>query len=63
MVLMVLIVRFGSTSASALVSSGSGVPGAELVTLSPAAHIPTVEQPLQVTGAILGHLAASGDER
>jgi 3-oxoadipate enol-lactonase len=40
-----------------------GIPGAELITLSPAAHIPTVEQPLQVTGAILGHLDAAGDER
>jgi 3-oxoadipate enol-lactonase len=40
-----------------------GIPGAELVTLSPAAHIPTVEQPLQVSGAILGHLDAAGDER
>jgi 3-oxoadipate enol-lactonase len=40
-----------------------GIPGAELVALSPAAHIPTVEQPLQVTGAILGHLDAAGDER
>jgi 3-oxoadipate enol-lactonase len=40
-----------------------GIPGAELITLSPAAHIPTVEQPLQVSGAILGHLDAAGDER
>jgi 3-oxoadipate enol-lactonase len=39
------------------------IPGAELVTLSPAAHIPTVEQPRQVSGAILGHLDAAGDER
>lgn len=39
------------------------IPGAELITLSPAAHIPTVEQPLQVSGAILGHLDAAGDER
>ena len=41
----------------------AGIPGAELVTLSPAAHIPTVEAPLQVSGAILGHLDAAGDER
>jgi 3-oxoadipate enol-lactonase len=40
-----------------------GIPGAQLLTLSPAAHIPTVEQPVQVTGAILGHLDAAGDER
>jgi 3-oxoadipate enol-lactonase len=40
-----------------------GIPGAQLLTLSPAAHIPTVEQPLQVSGAILGHLDAAGDER
>jgi len=39
------------------------IPGAELVTLSPAAHIPTVEAPLEVTGAILGHLDAAGDQR
>jgi 3-oxoadipate enol-lactonase len=36
------------------------IPGARLVTLSPAAHIPTVEQPLQVAGAILDHLDAGG---
>jgi 3-oxoadipate enol-lactonase len=40
-----------------------GIPGAELITLSPAAHIPTVEAPLEVTGAILGHLDAAGDQR
>jgi 3-oxoadipate enol-lactonase len=40
-----------------------GISGAELVTLSPGAHILTVEQPLQVIGAILGHLDAAGDER
>jgi 3-oxoadipate enol-lactonase len=39
-----------------------GIPGAELLTLDPAAHIPTVEQPLQVTGALLGHLDAAGDQ-
>jgi 3-oxoadipate enol-lactonase len=39
------------------------IPGAQLITLSPGAHIPTVEQPLQVSGAILGHLDAAGDER
>lgn len=41
----------------------AGIPGAERITLSPAAHIPTVEQPLQVTGAVLGHLDAAGDEK
>jgi 3-oxoadipate enol-lactonase len=40
-----------------------GIPGAELLTLSPGAHIPTVERPLQVSGAILGHLDAAGDQR
>jgi 3-oxoadipate enol-lactonase len=40
-----------------------GIPGAELLTLSPAAHIPAVEQPLQVSGALLGHFDAAGDER
>jgi 3-oxoadipate enol-lactonase len=40
-----------------------GIRGAEFISLSPAAHIPTVEQPLRVTGAVLGHLAAAGDAR
>jgi 3-oxoadipate enol-lactonase len=38
------------------------VPGARLTTLSPAAHLANIERPLEVTGAVLGHLdAASGD--
>jgi 3-oxoadipate enol-lactonase len=41
----------------------AGIPGAELQTFSPAAHLANVEQPLQVTGALLGHLDAAGDER
>jgi 3-oxoadipate enol-lactonase len=40
-----------------------GIPGAELLSVSPAAHLANVEQPLQVTGALLGHLDAAGDQR
>ncbi|SOD98426.1 3-oxoadipate enol-lactonase [Blastococcus haudaquaticus] len=36
------------------------VPGAELLTVSPGAHLANVEQPLQVTGALLGHFDAAG---
>jgi 3-oxoadipate enol-lactonase len=32
-----------------------GIPDAELVTVSPGAHLANVEQPLQVTGALLAH--------
>jgi 3-oxoadipate enol-lactonase len=41
----------------------AGIPGAELRSFSPAAHLANVEQPLQVAGALLGHLDAAGDER
>jgi 3-oxoadipate enol-lactonase len=41
----------------------AAIPGAELVSFSPAAHLANVEQPLEVTGALLGHLDAAGDER
>jgi 3-oxoadipate enol-lactonase len=40
-----------------------GVPGAQLVSVSPGAHLVNLEQPLQVTGALLGHFDAAGDER
>jgi 3-oxoadipate enol-lactonase len=40
-----------------------GIAGAELLTVSPAAHLANLEQPLQVTGALLGHLAAAGAAR
>ena len=36
------------------------IPGAELVTVSPGAHLANLEQPLQVTGALLGHFDAAG---
>ncbi|SFF74492.1 3-oxoadipate enol-lactonase [Blastococcus tunisiensis] len=32
-----------------------GIPGAELLTVSPGAHLANVEQPLRVTGALLEH--------
>ncbi|WP_369133037.1 3-oxoadipate enol-lactonase [Modestobacter sp. I12A-02662] len=41
----------------------AGIPGAELLTVSPGAHLANLEQPLRVTGALLGHLDAAGDER
>jgi len=40
-----------------------GVAGAELLTVSPGAHLANLEQPLQVTGALLGHFDAAGDAR
>jgi 3-oxoadipate enol-lactonase len=49
-----------------------GIPGAQLEVLSPGAHLVNLEQPLQVTGLLLGHFdaaglgrmdTASGDER
>jgi 3-oxoadipate enol-lactonase len=36
------------------------IPGAELVTVSPGAHLANLEQPLQVTGLLLGHFDAGG---
>jgi 3-oxoadipate enol-lactonase len=41
----------------------AGIPGAELLTVSPGAHLANLEQPLRVTGALLGHFDAAGDER
>ena len=40
-----------------------GIGGAELLTVSPGAHLANLEQSLQVSGALLGHLDAAGDER
>jgi 3-oxoadipate enol-lactonase len=40
-----------------------GIAGAELVTLSPAAHLANLEQAPQVTGALLGHLDLAGGAR
>src|SRR3712207_7711254 len=37
-----------------------GITGAELVTVSPAAHLANLEATLEVTGALLGHLDAAG---
>ena len=36
-----------------------GIANSSLLTVTPAAHLANVEQPLQVTGAILGHLEES----
>jgi 3-oxoadipate enol-lactonase len=66
---------FGRITAPTLVVSGAedpalppphqqaiadGVAGASLVSVSPGAHLPNLEQPLEVTGALLGHLDAAG---
>jgi 3-oxoadipate enol-lactonase len=40
-----------------------GIGGAQLLTVSPAAHLANLERPLEVTGALLGHVDAAGDER
>ena len=40
-----------------------GIPGAELLTVSPGAHLANLEQPLRVTGALLGHFDAAGGTR
>jgi 3-oxoadipate enol-lactonase len=37
-----------------------GIGGAELVTVSPGAHLANLESTLEVTGALLGHLDAAG---
>jgi len=37
-----------------------GIAGASLVSVSPGAHLPNLEQPLEVTGALLAHLDAAG---
>lgn len=39
------------------------IPGAELLTVSSAAHLANIEQPLQVSGALLGHFDTAGDAR
>jgi 3-oxoadipate enol-lactonase len=41
----------------------AGVTGAELLSVSPGAHLANLEQPLRVTGALLGHFDAAGDQR
>ena len=40
-----------------------GITGAELLTVSPGAHLANLEQPLRISGALLGHFDAAGDER
>jgi 3-oxoadipate enol-lactonase len=40
-----------------------GIPGAELLTVSPGAHLANIEQALRVTGALLGHFDTAGDAR
>jgi 3-oxoadipate enol-lactonase len=40
-----------------------GIAGAELVTVSPGAHLANLERTLEVTGALLGHFDAAGPGR
>jgi len=40
-----------------------GIPDAELLTVSPGAHLANLEQTLQVTGALLGHFDPAGGTR
>jgi 3-oxoadipate enol-lactonase len=40
-----------------------GIPGAELLTVSPGAHLANLERTLEVTGALLGHFDAAGPGR
>jgi 3-oxoadipate enol-lactonase len=37
-----------------------GIRGAELITVSPGAHLANLERTLEVTGALLAHLDAGG---
>jgi len=39
------------------------IPGAELLTVSPAAHLANLEATLEVTGALLGHFHSAGGTR
>jgi 3-oxoadipate enol-lactonase len=39
------------------------IPGAELLTVSPGAHLPNLESTLEVTGALLAHFDAAGGTR
>jgi 3-oxoadipate enol-lactonase len=39
------------------------IPGADLLTVSPGAHLANLEQPQQVTAALLGHFDAAGSAR
>jgi len=39
------------------------IPGAELLTVSPGAHLANLEQTLRITGALLGHFDPAGDAR
>ena len=41
----------------------AGIPGAELLTVSPGAHLANLERSLEVTGALLGHFDADGSTR
>jgi 3-oxoadipate enol-lactonase len=40
-----------------------GIAGAQLLSVSPGAHLANLEQPLRVSGALLGHYDAAGDDR
>ncbi|EYT64521.1 3-oxoadipate enol-lactone hydrolase [Dietzia sp. UCD-THP] len=50
-----------STSPAVVRELAAGIPGAEFVTLSPAAHVPTVEIPDRVNAVLRSHLTANAD--
>ncbi|AWH95036.1 3-oxoadipate enol-lactonase [Dietzia psychralcaliphila] len=49
-----------STPPDVLRELADGIPGAEFVTLSPAAHVPTVEMPERVSEVLRAHLTSAG---
>jgi 3-oxoadipate enol-lactonase len=40
-----------------------GIRGAELISVSPGAHLANLEQPLEITGALLAHIDGAGEVR
>ena len=40
-----------------------GIPGAEFLSVSPAAHLANLERTVEITGALLGHLDSAGGAR
>ena len=40
-----------------------GIGGAELLTVSPGAHLANLERTLEITGALLGHFDAAAEAR
>jgi 3-oxoadipate enol-lactonase len=40
-----------------------GIPGAELISVSPGAHLANLEQPLEITSALIAHVDGAGEVR